>query len=50
MSIVRRASSTNASNDISFQTNGLILIKHGRNDPYMVLFKTCSNGSGPLRI
>ena len=50
MPIVRRASSTNASNDFSSQTNGLVLIKHDRNDPYMVFFKTCSNSSGSLHI
>ena len=26
------------------------LTKLGRNDPYMALFKNCSNGSGPLHI
>ena len=29
---------------------GWILTKLGRNDPYMTLFKNCSNGSGPLHI
>ena len=45
----RRASSTIALKDISL-TTGWILTKLGRNEPYMALFKNCSNGSGLLHI
>ena len=48
--IVRRPSSTIASNDISSLTTAWILTKLGRSDPYMDFFKNCSNGSGPLHI
>ena len=37
-------------NDISFLTNGWILIRLDSNDPYMVPFNDCSNGSGLLHI
>ena len=32
------------------ETTGWIVIKLGRNDHYMVLFNSCSNGSGQLYI
>ena len=43
------ASSTIALKDISL-TTGWILTKLGRNEPYMALFKNCSNGFGLLHI
>ena len=49
-SVVRGASSTIASKDISSQTAGWILTKLGRNDPHMALFNNSSNGSGPVHI
>ena len=47
---VCRPLSTIASKDISSLTTGWILTKLGRNDPYMGLFKNCSNGPSPLHI
>ena len=44
------ASSTIASKDIFSEKTGWILAKLGRNDTYIVLFKNCSNGFGPLHI
>ena len=48
--VVRRLSSTIASKDICSQTTGWILTKLDRNDPYMAIFKKCSNGSCLLHI
>ena len=50
MLVMHRPSSTIASKDIFSLTNGWILTNLGRNDPYMALFKNCSNGSGLLHI
>ena len=47
--VLRRPSSTISSKDISL-TTVWILIKLGRNDPYMGLFKNCPYGSSPLHI
>ena len=47
--VLRRPLSTISSKDISL-TTVWILIKLGRNDPYMGLFKNCPNGSSPLHI
>ena len=44
--VLRCPSSTISSKDISL-TTVWILIKLGRNDPYMGLFKNCPNGSSP---
>ena len=41
--VVRRASSTIASKDISSKTTGWNLTKLCMNDPYMALFINCSN-------
>ena len=38
------------SKDISSLTNGWIWTKLERNDPSLVLFNNCSNGSGSLHI
>ena len=49
-SVLRCVSSTIALKDISSKTTCWILTKLGRNQPYMSLFKNCSNGSGLFHI
>ena len=47
---VRPSVRSQSLNNISSSTNDWILTKLHRNDLWLVLFQSCSNGSGPLHI
>ena len=47
---VRPSVRSQSLNNISSWTSDWILTKLHRNDPWLVLFQSCSNGSGPLHI
>ena len=47
---VRPSVRSQSLNNISSWTSEWILTKLHRNDPWLVLFQSCSNGSGPLHI